>query len=217
MNPFRKLVNNVKSILKKELPTKVTAKEFLMMIAENPAVFEHWETPLEITEFINCSHSNITYLSKHLTFSGRNKDGETANFSNCANLKTATGTFHGFANFYDSGIEKIEELHITEIDKNSWAANFAECQKLRTATGTFPGVVSFFGSGIHTIENLHILKPGEDGTYGSFECCSFLFSLKNWDLSKEIRVEPELLKEEKKRREIENFVKKTQPQELPFL
>jgi hypothetical protein len=31
----------------KEHPAKITAKEFLEMIAENPAVFEHWNTPLE--------------------------------------------------------------------------------------------------------------------------------------------------------------------------
>ncbi len=33
-------------------PAKVTAKEFLAMIEENPSVFKEWETPLEITEFV---------------------------------------------------------------------------------------------------------------------------------------------------------------------
>ncbi len=61
-------------------PAKITAKEFFEMIKGNPSVFEHWETPLEITEFIDCEYSPITHLSKHLTFSGKDNHGDSAMF-----------------------------------------------------------------------------------------------------------------------------------------
>jgi hypothetical protein len=42
---------------------KITADEFLAMIAENPSIFEHWDSPLEITESVDCRMNNITHLS----------------------------------------------------------------------------------------------------------------------------------------------------------
>jgi hypothetical protein len=137
MNPFQTLLRK----LTKKIPSKITAKEFLAMIAENPSIFEHWETPLEITGYVNCGESNITHLSKQLTFSGRNSIGETASFSNCPDLKVATGTFHGLVYFVYSGIEKIENLQITNSDRTGWATNFCGCDSLQIATGLTPDLL----------------------------------------------------------------------------
>jgi hypothetical protein len=124
-------------------PAKITSSGFLALIDENPSVFEHWETPLEITDYIECKNSPITHLSKHLTFSGKNIVGSTANFWGCKNLKNATGTFNGAVNFADCGIKKIENLHIKETDGDNHAANFRNCKSLQIATGTYPGHINF--------------------------------------------------------------------------
>jgi hypothetical protein len=217
MNPVKSLIASVTSLLKKETPTKVTAQEFLAMIKKNPSVFEHWETPLEITEFVDCHQTGITHLSQQLTFSGRNNIGIVADFSLCKKLKTATGTFHGRVSFEDTGIEKIENLHITEPDNNGWAATFDDCLNLQIATGTYPGFVSFGGSRIEKIENLEIQNPEKDDFYICFYRCPNLKTLKNWDITKKISIEPEKLEAELKRRAITKFIKETQAQELPFL
>jgi hypothetical protein len=66
---------------------RITAEEFLGMIAENPSVFEHWDTPLEITEYVDCSHTNITHLSPHLTFSGNKNSFEKLMAGTSKNLQ----------------------------------------------------------------------------------------------------------------------------------
>jgi hypothetical protein len=196
---------------------RITAKEFLAMISENPSVFEHWNTPLEITEHVDCKKSKITHLSKHLTFSAQDRNGDAADFSECENIKTATGTFHGGVWFAFSGIQKIENLIITKPNEAELAASFYICNNLQVATGTYPGLVNFFGSGIHSIQNLHVKKPNGSGTYAEFSNCKNLHSLQNWDLSKKILIEPEKLAAEKERRAIQKFHSKTQPETLPFL
>jgi hypothetical protein len=40
---------------------KITGDQFLAMIDENPSIFKNWKEPLEITEFVDCSHSPITH------------------------------------------------------------------------------------------------------------------------------------------------------------
>ncbi len=197
--------------------TKITAKEFLEMIGESPSVFEHWNTPLEITEYVLCINSPITSLSKHLTFSGKNEDGKSASFLVCHKLKTATGTFHGSVEFSDCGIQKIEELTITQTDNKAEAASFAGCQSLEIATGTYPGAVNFSGTGIHSIQNLHIENPNKTGEYATFIACPLLKNLGDWDLSKKIGTNPEKIAAEKERRALEKFYKTAQPDKLPFL
>jgi hypothetical protein len=114
---------------------QITAKEFYNMSEKNPSVFEHWETPLEIMEFVYCNNSKITHLSKQLTFSGKNQDGW---FAFCKSLKIATGTFHGRVYFSDSGIQKISQLLITNPDNADLSANFSYCKDLKIATGNYP-------------------------------------------------------------------------------
>jgi hypothetical protein len=194
----------------------ITATEFLARIKEKPSVFEHWDTPLEITEYVSCQNSPITHLSKHLTFSGRNEVGDSANFSGCENLQIAIGTFYGFV-FWNSAIKKIEDLNILQCDMFNMSATFSGCKNLKIATGRYQGFVNFEDCGIETIQNLHIQSPDEEGDYASFRDCPTLLTLKGWDLSKKILIEPEKLAAEKKRLALQKFVEKAQPQELPFL
>jgi hypothetical protein len=196
---------------------KITAKEFYAMILKNPSVFEHWDTPLEITEYVNCENLEITHLSKHLTFSGKNKEGIAADFAFCP-LKIATGTFHGFINFNQAKIETIQNLNVTQSDKNGWSASFIDCKALTTATGNYHGYVMFSYSGIHSIKNLYIENKNEEGSFAEFYECPNLHSLEGWDLSKQIDIEPEKLEAETKRRKaLKMFHKKTKVKELPFL
>jgi hypothetical protein len=200
-----------------ENPAKITADEFYAMIEENPSVFEHWDTPLEITEYINCQYSNITHLSPHLTFSARDKHGWSATFDYCVDLKIATGNFKSYVYFGSSGIKKIENLHILHSNPNGNAANFYNCKSLQIATGTYPGFVSFESSGIHSIKDLHIQTPNKQKKYTDFKDCQRLHILQGWDLSKEIYIESEKLESEIKRRSVQKFIRETGPQELPFL
>jgi hypothetical protein len=197
-------------------PAKITAAEFKKMITENPSVFEHWDTPLEITEYVNCQGSPITYLSKHLTFSGKSA-GVTADFSDCENLKNATGTFHGKIFFANSGIEKIEDLVVIQENNDTFSASFLNCENLQIATGNYTNNPVFDGSGIQTIKDLHIKNPDRNGYYASFPHCSNLKNLGEWDISKPIDIEPEKLACEKERRALRKHAHKTEPKELPFL
>jgi hypothetical protein len=198
-------------------PAKVTAKEFLAMIAEKPSVFKHWETPLEITEYVDCTHSPITHLSKHLTFSGHNECGNSANFEGCEDLKLATGNFKKIVLFSYSGVEKIEALTVGEPGDDD-SAYFDNCPNLKIATGNFQGYVTFRYSGIEKIENLNIQNPNIPGNYANFYACPNLKTLEGWNLSKKINIEPQKLQAETKRRAaLKKFQKETQPENLPFL
>jgi hypothetical protein len=199
-------------------PARITELQFLAMIEENPSVFKDWETPLEITEYVDGYRSPITHLSKHLTFSGRNKNGESASFLRCEHLKVATGTFHGLASFSASGVERIEELNILKPDTGQWCATFCECKHLKVATGHYPYPVNFSGSEIESIRNLHIEKPDHAGNYGDFSNCTKLLTLEGWDTSKKIWNEPHRIEAEIKRRNsLKEFVKKIEVETLPFL
>jgi hypothetical protein len=203
-------------------PAKITAKEFYAMVLENPSVFEHWETPLEITDAIHLANSPITHLSPQLTFTGKNTDGWSAWFENCKQLKTATGVFKNPPCFYTCHIEKIENLVIQNATKNGLAASFYGCYALKIATGNYPGFVDFKRSGIERIENLHIENPYSDGEYADLRHCKNLHSLAGWNISKPLTIEWEKLEAEKNRIEkqkeaIKDWKEKTDPSPLPFL
>jgi hypothetical protein len=197
---------------------KITGYQFQKMIEENPSVFEHWDTPLEITESVDCSYSPITHLSKYLIFSGKDNRPTEWNirFSHCPNLEIATGTFYSSVDFSESNIQKIENLKVDATCGIS--ASFTNCKNLQIATGNFKTSVIFGQSGIEKIENLSIHKPNDDGHYAYFKECRNLKTLEGWDLSKKISIEPKKLEAEIKRRAaLKQFVKNTNPQELPFL
>jgi hypothetical protein len=173
--------------------------------------------------FVGFDGSGIERI-ENLTVTQPNKNGASANFRECNSLKIATGTYNGFVSFYESGVEHIENLVITEPNNEGWAANFEgwaanfeECPYLKVATGTYPGFVFFKKSGIERIENLTITQPDKTGTYAEFQECDNLSSIKNWDLSKKIVIEPEKLEAEKERRALKKFHKETEPTPLPFL
>jgi hypothetical protein len=217
MTLFQNLLKKASTLLKNGTAKKITATDFLAMILENPSVFEHWETPLEITDFIDCSGYEITHLSPHLTFSGKTSLGFSANFSDCKFLKIATGTFKGFVNFRDSSVTKIEALHVGK-NKTEISCNFSGCKLLQLATGNFEGFVNFYESGIQKIENLRVQNPNEKGYYAEFRNCPNIHGLENWDLSKPIGIEPKKLQAEIKRRAaLKKFHKETQTPALPFL
>jgi hypothetical protein len=190
-------------------PAKITSVEFHKLLEENPSVFEHWDTPLEITEYIFCRNKAITHLSPHLTFSGTNESGHAAAFAFCPNLQNATGTFHGSVNFTASGVKKIENFIITQPDTTG---------ALTVATGNYPRAANFQETGITHIENLEIEKPNVDGSYANFCMCPNLHTLEGWDLSKSLSIEPQKLEAEINRRNaLKTFHKQSQPEELPFL
>jgi hypothetical protein len=197
---------------------KISADEFYRMVLGNLSIFKTLETPLEVTEYLNCKITEITHLSQYLTFSGRNKDGEVGDFSSCRNLKVATGTFNGLVDFSGSGIERIENLHITQGNWEGNAACFHGCKSLKIATGNYRGCVDFQHSGIHSIQNLHIKHGNSDGVFAEFKDCSNLKTLEGWDLSQRIWIEKEKIEEEIKRRQsLKRFHTETQIPKLPFL
>jgi hypothetical protein len=197
-------------------PSQITAKEFYAMTLRNPSIFKDWNTPLEITEYVNCKGSKITHLSRHLTFTESNEEGWSANFSHCKALVIATGTFYKYVNFENSNVQKIENL-IVGKDYNWDSASFKGCSQLQTATGNFVGFVDFSESGITKIENLNIKNPGECETYANFFECPNLQSLGDWNLSNPIIIESKKAEAEKERRALQKFQQETQPKPLPFL
>jgi hypothetical protein len=195
---------------------KITAAAFLKMISENPSVFEHWNTPLTITDYVKCHDSPIT-LSKYLTFKRKGAFGDSASFHKCYNLQIATGTYEGGVVFTHSGIEKIENL-TTGKDYAGNSASFEGCKSLKIATGTYPSLVTFSSSGIESIQNLVIELPKDNGFYADFCNCQNLQTLEGWDLSKPIFIEsPKIKAEERRRATLKKFVEQTQTKELPFL
>jgi hypothetical protein len=197
---------------------RISASEFLTMISENPSVFEHWDSRLEITEYVDCINSPITHLSRNLTFSGKNDSGDVACFRGSSHLCIATGTYYGGVFFSKTGIEKIEDLTVTNYNKNGLAASFFSCKSLEIATGNYPGFVNFSRSGISKIENLIIefkntLRSDEADFFG----CENLKTLDGWNIKKPCHIEPKKLAAEKERRALQKFHKEAQPTELPFL
>lgn len=153
---------------------KMTAAEFIQRTKANPNWCSTITEPTEVTEYLYRDGSNIESLSPLITFSGKNENGECADFGNCKNLRIAEGTFHGHVNFAASGVERIRNLTITETDSANQAASFWNCKNLKIAEGTFPGSVEFGKSGIEKIGELHITKPDEGGEAVSFQFCSAL-------------------------------------------
>jgi hypothetical protein len=202
-----------------EKPTKINRDTFYDMITENPSVFKDWNTPLEITEFVDCCRDlKLTHLSPYLTFSGKNEDGVSADFSHCPKLKIATGTFHGTVWFNESAIETIENLEVKGTDDNGVSGYFWYCDQLKTASGKYEGCADFSESAIESIQNLHIETTNSEGYHVDFSNCKNLKRLDGFDISKKIRIEPQKLKAETNRRKsLKTFIKKSQPDELPFL
>ena len=150
---------------------KITGEEFCELINQNPSWCKDLKEPLEITTYSNVGYSKITHLSPLITFSGKSISGCVADFDNCKNLKVATGTFNGYVDFTESGIEKIENLLVKGVDHKGMSASFYLCEKLKVATGTFEGFVNFNDSGVTTIKDLIIEKVDTDKEKARFYHC----------------------------------------------
>ena len=148
---------------------QIAGAEFTRLIIENPSWCKDLRKPLEVVTYVNLESSKITHLSPLITFSGINNLGWAADFHNCKHLKIATGTFYGPTDFNNSGVEKIENLTVT--DSEIYSTNFSNCKNLKVATGTFEGFVNFAGSGIETIKDLIIKNQDSDGHKAYFTTC----------------------------------------------
>ena len=58
---------------------------------------------------------------------GTEKDGCSATFCDCPNLKVATGTYEGFVGFQDTGVTTIKDLIIKNSDREEEKAYFYGC------------------------------------------------------------------------------------------
>jgi hypothetical protein len=184
----------------------MTSKEFLDAITQKPDFCAGITEPLHIQGNVDCEGHSITVLSQHLVFENE------AVFRFCENLKTATGTFLETCSFAVSRVENIESLYVKQT------CSFLNCVFLKKANGTFDNCVDFENSGIEKIENLRVNKPNKHKIFADFTGCEYLQNLENWDLSKKIRIEPEKLEKEIRRREsLRNYQKTSKGGTLPFL
>lgn len=153
---------------------KITAKQFKKYVKVDPTWASHLTEDLEITGYCDLYNSKITHLSKHLFFTGGDMESDywCAQFSNCKNLKVATGNFSGAVYFGYSDVEEIQDLKIKS--NGGHAASFEYCDKLKTATGTFDGFVYFGHCGIEKISQLKISKPNVYGQSAAFVGCKKL-------------------------------------------
>jgi len=159
---------------------QITGEEFVGLIEKDPSWCKNLKKEVEITTFVNLAYSNITHLSPLITFSGKNKNGWVVDFGNCEQLKVATGTYKGFANFSYSEIEKIENLNVTGVDTVIDSAYFLGCKNLKVATGTYKGFVNFSESGIETIKDLNIENTNINGEKTRFEACPIKYVPKEY-------------------------------------
>ena len=148
---------------------QITSAEFKQAIDIDPAWASTITESIEITDYCNMVGSNISHLSPLLTFSEKNDYGDSADFSNCENLKIATGNYKGSVHFSYSGVEKIEHLNCGK-NSNGNSANFENCKNLKIATGNYPGLVDFSESGIEKIKNLNCGKDKHGGSAYFYNC-----------------------------------------------
>ncbi len=153
---------------------KITAEDFEKAIMLDPAWASKLNEPVEITTFCEITSSDISHLSPHLHFTGKNCCGMVAEFWFCQNLKVVQGTFHGGVSFSQAGIERIdyESFAVTEC-RGVAATTFSSCFDLKVAEGTFAGPVYFSSCGIERIDpkKLIITPTGEKGMVAIFDEC----------------------------------------------
>lgn len=154
---------------------RISASEFRARTAKNPAWCAALDAALEVNGFCDLAGSNITQLSRFLIFSGRDPgSGRVADFSDCRELESAEGVFHGGVNFSGSGISSISNFVVTQPDKDGRAAQFERTQNLKVAEGIFCGSVNFSDSAITGIGSLVVARPNKIGDAARFSRCANL-------------------------------------------
>lgn len=152
----------------------MTSEQFRQAVELDPTWAVNLNEPVKITDYCDMAGSGVANLSPQLHFTGRNEEGDSADFSECANLKVAEGSFAGRVNFSGSGVAKIGDLHISSPSTDGMAAIFFGCENLKVAEGNFPGFVIFSDSGVVRIGDLHISSPKMDGIAAFFCDCQSL-------------------------------------------
>ena len=160
---------------------QITGGEFIGLIQQNPSWCKNLKEQLEITTFADFRNSQITHLSPLLTFSHKEWAGD---FSNCKDLKVATGTFHGPVDFSRSSIEKIENLTVTGTNKYRASTSFFGCQNLKVATGNYKGSADFRNSGVTSIKNLIIKNSTINGEKAWLTRCPIQYVPKEYRTEK---------------------------------
>lgn len=157
---------------------KITAQEFEDRTKIDPNWCAEITEPIEVTDYLHMRNSNIKSLSPLLTFTGRDTEGQVADFRDCKDLVIAQGKFHGFVSFTDSGIKKIQDLEVIQPDLEGKAASFMGCEHLKIATGKYNGYVCFAHSEIEKLENLIITQTDPHGDCLSCDHCEHLTEVK---------------------------------------
>jgi hypothetical protein len=153
-----------------EKTERITAKEFLQRVEENPAWAKGLEHPVIVNEHVNLSDSKITHLSRWLRFSGKDDHGESANFCRCEQLVNAEGTYDGSVDFSLSGIKQIGRLKVLGVDRSSISAYFYKCKDLKTLSGSYYGPVVACESALEKIENFKVSKSNRKGEKLDLSC-----------------------------------------------
>ena len=86
----------------------ISATEFVKRVDWDPSWCLTIKEPTKVEGYLYLKHSNITHLSKHLSFTG------IVDLRYCKNLKLATGTYDELVNFSHSGIITIKDLNINK-------------------------------------------------------------------------------------------------------
>ena len=152
---------------------KITSDEFIERTLDDPTWCSKLSEPTEVIEPIVMYEFPITALSPLLTFTGKDRNGDVASFTDCPKLIIAEGIFHGQVDFTSAGIEKIGDLKITQTNKSGQAACFRWCKYLEIAEGNYPGFVDFEGTGIKETKNLSVTGKNVAGYAVTFtDCCN---------------------------------------------
>lgn len=153
---------------------KITAKEFQDRTEKDPNWCSTITESTEVIDFLDLYDSKIQSLSSLLIFSGRNEEGNVANFIDCKDLNFAEGTFHGYVSFNQSGISRTRNLTITQPNNEGRAASFWLCKNLSIAEGIYPGYVNYYATGIKEIKDLEVTQPNKQGLAINFKGCPHL-------------------------------------------
>lgn len=163
---------------------RITAAEFKKAVAADPLWAGNLKEDVTVEDYCDMDGSEIAALSPHLTFAGRDEEGNCASFRGCKDLIAGEGTFHGFVDFgplesvvdgetvaEPCGISALE-ITVTCPNNNGQAVNLAYTENMRFLAGRFPGHVEARGSELEAVD-ITVTGTDADGRSASFaECAS---------------------------------------------
>ena len=109
---------------------KMTGEEFEDLIEKEPSWCKNLKKPLEVTTYVNLTHSPITHLSPFITFTGENEAGWGADFSYCEKLEIAECNSINPVAFGHSGIKEVRNLKIKQTSGGGWNGDLFNCKNL---------------------------------------------------------------------------------------